>query len=613
MKKAFAVFAFLLPALFSCEYVLAQQAIPPSFFGIHVNNPTLNNQTSYPLGDGGPFTYGEFRNWDVYQVDWPDIETCAATAPSPSDPCFGTNGSNFGPLQTELTALHSAGVNNVLFTLARTPSWAVTTAQGGDSSCSYYDPNNPLKYGGACYAPIHPLDSNNNVQLAPDGTGQDLTWRNWVGALATYVNGQTWCGSSCAHVKYWEIWNEFDRNNTDPNDPNQSGTNGAKVSWFTSTNSQYGCQPANGPCPTVDQLIRMTEDARCVITGTGTVDNYMSPGDSHTCLDLRQNHGWPAPIDSTAQIVQPSITSPSATTALECYLYCNSTKCSNWHQANACQNTWSSLPGAVDIINFHYYNPNGVPENLNTTANGNIRSSGVLQSAELSKPLWVGEGAWPNSLATNGWSDPYAQGGFIPRWFASIWSQTMPYGSTPCNWSSEVCQQAFWYGYDEDNKTPTCNPTTGYCYKISAIGALYCPGDTAHGYCGFLEPGGGSSSFLIEPTEDMWNVGVGWLQNVTPANPFCYNNSSLGSTVWRCDFTNFSIIWDNSYAVSAQGHSTYCATNFASNPYVCGDTEYPVSLLSGYNRWEDLSGTTRNINEMLPHFMIGLNPVKVEP
>jgi hypothetical protein len=36
MKKRFALFAFLLPALFSCECVLAQQAIPPSFFGIHV-------------------------------------------------------------------------------------------------------------------------------------------------------------------------------------------------------------------------------------------------------------------------------------------------------------------------------------------------------------------------------------------------------------------------------------------------------------------------------------------------------------------------------------------------------------------------------------------------
>jgi len=70
--------------------VLAQQAIPPTFFGIHVNNPTiLPEETSYPLGYGGSFTYGEFRNWDVYQVSWPDIEKCAAGSADPDDKCFG--------------------------------------------------------------------------------------------------------------------------------------------------------------------------------------------------------------------------------------------------------------------------------------------------------------------------------------------------------------------------------------------------------------------------------------------------------------------------------------------------------------------------------------------
>jgi len=64
----------LLAVLFICESVPAQQAIPTTFFGIHVNDPTKNQQTSYPLG----VTYGQFRNWDVYQVSWPDIELCEA-------------------------------------------------------------------------------------------------------------------------------------------------------------------------------------------------------------------------------------------------------------------------------------------------------------------------------------------------------------------------------------------------------------------------------------------------------------------------------------------------------------------------------------------------------
>jgi hypothetical protein len=96
MKKALAMLAFLLAALFSCEYVLAQtqqQEIPPSFFGIHVNNPRIadgGEETSYPLGyNGPPLLYGEFRNWDVYQVSWPDIEKCAAGSADPDDKCFG--------------------------------------------------------------------------------------------------------------------------------------------------------------------------------------------------------------------------------------------------------------------------------------------------------------------------------------------------------------------------------------------------------------------------------------------------------------------------------------------------------------------------------------------
>jgi hypothetical protein len=135
VKKPLVVFV-LLTTLFICGPALTQtqqQAIPNTFFGQHVNNPTYNGQSSYPV----QVTYGELRNWDVYKVSWPDIETCAATTPSPGDSCFGS-GANFKPLQTELEAVMSAGVDNVMFTLSRTPSWAVTSNQASDSNCNYY-------------------------------------------------------------------------------------------------------------------------------------------------------------------------------------------------------------------------------------------------------------------------------------------------------------------------------------------------------------------------------------------------------------------------------------------------------------------------------------------
>ena len=133
-----------------------------------------------------------------------------------------------------------------------------------------------------------------------NGTGDDQIWINWVAAVANYVNnsGQTWCGSNCAHVKYWEIWNEFNRNSTDPSEIDPSGKNPQKVSWFTGTD-QYGCSLA--PCPTVDQLIRMTEDAGCeTITGNNHVDNAPGAGVRDQCSYFG-HHGYPGPIDPNAK------------------------------------------------------------------------------------------------------------------------------------------------------------------------------------------------------------------------------------------------------------------------------------------------------------------------
>ena len=104
MKKVFtrggrsSVSLILLAVLLSSVQVLAQTqqpAIPSTFFGIHVNNPTITTgETSYPV----QVTYGNFRNWDVYGVssqtvttyggaglslDWPNpaIDTQLARSP----------------------------------------------------------------------------------------------------------------------------------------------------------------------------------------------------------------------------------------------------------------------------------------------------------------------------------------------------------------------------------------------------------------------------------------------------------------------------------------------------------------------------------------------------
>jgi hypothetical protein len=167
-----------------------------------------------------------------------------------------------------------------------------------------------------------------------------------------------------------------------------------------------------------DQLIRMTQDAQCIIKGTGTIDNYPTSGTSTACSAL--GSGWTVGIiGSSAEIVASSITSgaTAAAKALECSLYCDSTACTGWYGAQ-CVNTngWPHLPADVDIINYHNYAPEDNPE---TRTAANIRA--VLQTNELNKPLWVGEGSWQDTLQSGQWwTDPYAQGGFAARWFASV-------------------------------------------------------------------------------------------------------------------------------------------------------------------------------------------------
>jgi hypothetical protein len=605
--------------------VLAQtqeQAIPSTFFGVHVNNPQITqNETSYPLQVG----YGEFRNWDVWHDSWPDIEQCEAASGSPSDPCFGPNGNlaNFTQLQYALQHLKSVGVDNVTFTLSRTPKWAdQNTNQQTDPNCNYFDANDPNNtYGGACYAPTGPTTDQNYPHLHTDGTGDDLIWRNWVTAIATYVNNyqQTWCGTTCAHVKYWEIWNEFDRNNTnysllDPNSPN------TKVSWYASTDPTYGCQVLGfAPCPTPDQLVRMTEDARCIINGTGYVDNYPAKG-AHTPYN-QLGSGWIVGIDATAEIVQPSVTSPKATNALQCYLYCNSAACGAWYKSRCVNpNLWAHSSQSVDVIDFHDYFLQSNPEDHSASG---LR--GALQSNEQGKPMWIGEGSWGNIYQGGQlWQDPYVKGGLVPRYFAIEWQNTIPQcapGSncTPCSWNAPttVCQQVFWYGYDYDTNVPSGN------YSKAETGAIYCPGQTAHGSCNDGSGSGGTG--LIEPTASMWNVAVGgpngasgWLTNAQPdstgTNPFCnaVSPNNPDASVWYCDFTvsgtQYRMVWDTTNSAAAQKQTNYCAANFV-NPYVCGTT--PYSPAAQYQHWVDLSGTKRDVYTV--PFVVGLNPVLLEP
>jgi hypothetical protein len=148
-----------------------------------------------------------------------------------------------------------------MYTLSRTPYWALSTTNQSDTTCNYYDATKWSNGTGPIIAA--PGQCDLPTDLTADGSGTDLTWRNWITALATYLNTLT-TAAGYAQVQYFEAWNEFDRSNSLTGNSATSGV---------SYQGSYA------------QLLRMTEDARCILTGSSSVyiHNYPSANSSTQC------------------------------------------------------------------------------------------------------------------------------------------------------------------------------------------------------------------------------------------------------------------------------------------------------------------------------------------
>lgn len=348
--------------------------VPASFFGMIVGTST----------DMPPLvSFGQFRFWDD-GASWPLIEQ---SGPTP----------NFAPLDTYLLSLKTQGVNDVLYTLGRVPWWA--SSKPRDMSCDYALPNMPQTWG--------------SCDLPSDVDIDDHTWINWVTAIATHANSLD--PTKYAHIKYWEIWNEVYRSHV---------------------LSNY--LPPNGSCcysfqGTYAQLVRLTQDARSVITG----------------------------IDPTAQIVMPSSAANTngALAVAQNFLYCND----NPKSGSNCT-TGNQGASAVDIINYHLYvNQEPLETNLMNYVNGGGGLNGIrpsLQPAERLKPLWSGEDSW--GLTNNNikaFTDFDLQAAFVARYHMIAWSLGI---------ASE-----FWYQYDNPNEGTLWSSSSGLTEAGTAYTQVY--------------------------------------------------------------------------------------------------------------------------------------------
>jgi hypothetical protein len=262
--------------------------------------------------------------------------------------------------------LSEAQANNVemLYNLGRTPTWA--SSNPNDSTCNYSTEGGG---NGQCWPPN---------DLNSDGSGADAIWISWVTAVATHYKGQ---------IKYYEIWNEWNIQ------PSWSGTTA--------------------------QLVRMTQDARCVVEGP-PAGSQCNPNSNFSATA----------IDPSARIVTPAPvgggTSASALNAaaknMNIFL--------NQSQAGGVG------PGSfVDVIGFHCYVSTQtvgdfpIPENV-TTVDNNVAGVQGVQG----KPLFCTEGGWGDA-AIEGFLDPDLQAAFLARYYLLQTSTTVA--------------RVYWYAWDD--------------------------------------------------------------------------------------------------------------------------------------------------------------------
>ena len=307
-------------------------------------------------------SYGMQRFWDSPSTQWPDINTASGVF-------------EFTKLDSDLALAYSKGTMEGMYTLARTPPWA--SANPTDSSCNY-----TTGMGGGLGECDPPSDLNS------DGSGSNAIWKAWITAIATHVNDPTYLQTH-AHIKYWEIWNEPDTK-----------------AFFAGS---------------IAQLARFTEDANCIITGRGVI-HESGNGTAIPCTA--------AAIDPTAQIVMASAHAKGAALKYgQNELYCNnSPKTSQL----PCPNPPNAIAAAVDIINFHMKpgNESGnncpaptpcTPESAMQMYVANIR--GMLQPAELAKPLWDGEAQYSTTgFSGNYLTDTDLAASFMPRFYLINWT-----------------------------------------------------------------------------------------------------------------------------------------------------------------------------------------------
>lgn len=337
------------------------------------------------------------------------------------------------------TRINAALANHVdiLFDLARTPVWAQCASDNpacGSGNATFQCGYNLNGQGGLgqCFPP---------ADLNVDGSGTNQHFIDWVTALASRYKGS---------IKYYEIWNEP-----------TVGT------MWQGTNAQ---------------LVRMAQDAHCIVVGTGC--NSMSK------YSLKA-------IDPAAQITTPAFVSDAGTTF--------TTAMSDFINAGG--------GSVVDVIAYHgYVNWPAPPEQAVTDA---APLQSMLATAnQQQKPLFSTEGGFgPRNTIT----DQDQEAAWIARYL--IVQQSIGLA------------RSYWYAWDASN-TPFWTEQSGNqsgattfsevaTWLVGATLSAPCVAAGTVWQCGYTRPGG-YKALAVWDTSQTCNAGVCSTSNFTIPAGYSY-------------------------------------------------------------------------------------------
>lgn len=432
-------------------------APPPTknadLFNLHI---VLQNTPTPTIGFNG------IRLWDT-QTRWAQIET--------------SNGAyNFNTLDQYLAAAYTSGIKNVIYTFGEVPQWA--SSNPSDTACDYSS-----VLPGGCDLPF---------DIHANGSGTNQTWITFVTALAQHVNDPTYLQTH-AHITYWEPWNEWYRNNL--------------VNPYPWTNISVRA--------TYAQMVRMTEDLRCVITGKGSVNG-------NPCSTVA--------IDTTAKVLSPSAGGPNccgSVAVFQNFLYCNGTGANAPISGSDCT-TGSRGSNAVDIINSHFYEYAGFPpENLAKDVPAYVAT---LSPTDLAKPLWSDEGSWADNSSV---PDPDVQASWVVRYYLMGWSTGL--------------LEMYWYAYDANSYGTLWTPSGGlnpagkawqwaYNWIVGSTLTTPCAAKGTVWTCGLTLANGTAAQAI-------------WDTSQTCSNGFCTTSPQSVSPTW----TNYQDITGASHSIAGGG------------------------------------------------------------